>query len=154
VAHAVQKIWPDATFVSLSTGHDFLNADLGSLQNLIGQHNTFINSSYVAPGVQLRLLNLVRETWKFGHVINLGSTHEFDQQSDYGHSKRALRDCSLSLHDYRFRTTHLILGGINDGDPAHAEWLSTDSIAHAIKWVVEQPFDVPLLNIQAEKQPW
>jgi hypothetical protein len=154
VAHAVQKIWPTATFVSRGLGYDFQSDALDGVAELIAQHNTFINSSYVAPGVQLKLLELARKTWKFGHVINLGSVHEFAHDSEYAHSKRALRDRSLELHDYRFRTTHLILGGIRDDHPDHADWLLTDQIAQTIKWIVEQPFDVPLLNMQAENQPW
>lgn len=154
VAHAVQKIWPEATFVSRGLGHDLTFDNLEAVAELMARHNTFINSSYIAPGVQLALLELARKTWKFGHVINLGSVHEFGHTSEYANSKRALRDRSLEMHDYRFRTTHLILGGIQDGDPEHVDWLPTEHIAQTIKWILEQPFDVPLLNMQAENQPW
>lgn len=154
VAQAIHKLWPQTTFVSQSLGYDFLQKDLTALQQLISSHNTFINSSYVAPGVQLGLLELARQTWKFGHVINLGSTHEFQDQGEYGQSKRVLRERSLELHDYRFRTTHVILGGLRDSDPQHQTWLNIDDLAHTIKWIIEQSFDVPLIGVQAEKQPW
>lgn len=154
IAQAVKKIWPDASFVSLSQGYDFTSDNLDNLKDQLQLHNTFINSSYVAPGVQLRLLNLTRDVWKHGHVINIGSTHEFDQDSIYSQSKRDLRDRGLALHDYRFRTTHMVLGGLRDHDPDHSNWLDLDHVARTLKWIIEQPFDTPLICIQAEKQPW
>lgn len=152
IACAVKATWPDASFVSLSQGYDFMSDNLDSLKDQLRVHNTFINSSYVGPGVQLRLLNLAKQVWKHGHVVNIGSTHEFDEDSVYAQSKRELRDRGLALHDYRFRTTHMILGGLRDNH--HADWLDLKHVANTLKWMFEQPFDTPMICVQAEKQPW
>lgn len=153
LAHGLRKLYPDATFVSQSLGWD-LTATSDRFTELLQNHNIFVNSSYIAPGIQLNLLNIVADSWKFGHIINVGSSHEYTEDSEYARSKRELRDRSLALHTYRLRTSHIILGGLQDGTIEHTTWLNTDQVASAIKWIIEANFDVPVLGIEPEKQPW
>lgn len=162
VASAISRTFPDADFASRSTGYDLRFWNTSSelyFRNQIVNYNVFINSSFVANGVQLKLLEITHQEWMRadikGHVVNIGSTAENsdDQQyANYINSKRLLRKHSLKLNEESgisgVRTTHIIVGGINDGKPENANWLDLEHIASAIGWVLDQPYDIPLLQIE------
>lgn len=42
-----------------------------------------------------------------------------------------------------------ISGCQNDGKPEHAAWLSLDSLANSIDWIIHHPENIPILAIQA-----
>lgn len=109
----------------------------------------------------MQLLEATYQEWSKsniqGHIVNIGSTAEWlgiDQTNDvygsYSIQKRALRDRSLQLNTRSgIKTTHIIAGGLNDHKPGHENWLELSSVADAIKWVLEHPYKIPLLQIQA-----
>lgn len=154
IAHGVQKIWPDATFLSKSSGWDLTNFDETELIDIFKQHNTFINNSYIAPGVQKNLLDICNKSVKFCDVVNIGSTHELTDEgsNEYRRSKIELKEASLHYNTFRFQTTHVILGGI--ATESNPEWLNTDTIAETIYWCLHQEFKVPLISIIQPKQAW
>lgn len=160
LASGVRKLYPDATFIHRSTGWDLTDmsdAAVERLKAIFAQHNTFINASYIAPGVQQKLLEICSQSVKFCDVVNIGSTNEYDGlgSAEYSQSKISLRECSLKLNTFRFKTHHIVLGGINKTqDPTTADWLTIDTICSTIPWILAQPFNVPILAVDQFKAPW
>jgi hypothetical protein len=165
VASAISKTFSAADFASRATGYDLRFRDPGSeayFRNQIVNYNVFINSSFVADGVQLKLLEITYQEWMRadikGHVINIGSTAEnSDNQryASYVNSKRLLRKYSLELNEESgisgVRTTHIIVGGVDDKKPEHTNWLDLNHVASAINWVLLQPFNIPLIQLENRK---
>jgi hypothetical protein len=160
LASGFVKIYPDATFISKSNGwdlNDFSDQNVSKLLNLFKNFNTFINASYIGPFVQEKLLDLYNSTQKYADVFNFGSTHEYDGMGsvEYSKSKIALRNKSLELNNYRFRTHHIILGGIkNPFDPATLNFLEIDTICQIVPWILEQNFNVPIMCMDQQKESW
>lgn len=159
IAAGVRELFPSAEFVSLSAGYDLSFRTPGSLelfQERIKSYNILINSSFIENGAQEQILSATHAVWRHGHVINVGSTSESDPDNysrpEYARAKLALRRKSLSLYTYRFRTTHIVLGGIQNEQ--HPDWLSPVRIAGVIKWILEADFDVPIIGVEPEKDPW
>lgn len=157
IASGVRRHWPDATFISRSNGYDLKTADQNQLAQLFKDHNTFINASYIGAGVQSRLLQICNQSTKFCDVFNIGSTHEYDElgPAHYRDSKLNLRQLSLSLNTFRFKTCHMIIGGIKKtNDPEYTSWLEVDEICELIKWVMAQRFNVPIISMDQPQKPW
>lgn len=158
IASGIQKLFPDATFIHKSAGWDFENSRQDDeLKQLFKSHNTFINASWINNNTQIKLLNLCNQSCKFCDVVNIGSTHEFDGggEENYINSKLALRSRSLELNTFRFKTVHLMLGGIRrDSNASSNEWLTVDEISAIIKWTLEQRYQVPLMCIDQPKEAW
>ena len=157
IASGVREIWPDATFIHLSKGYDFLN--LGDkhkeLEQLFKTHNTFINASHV-EGVQTKLLEICNKNMTVGDVFNIGSTHEYDNlgREQYRDEKLALRKLSLECNSFRLQMCHVVMGGINIGTPETADWVKPKRIAEIIRWVTEQDVKISIIGIDKPKQPW
>lgn len=161
VASAVKKIWPLADFASRTTGYDLRFWDPGSethFKEQIKNYDIFINSSFICNGGQLALLETTFNEWSMigtkGKIINIGSSAEWlgidSQWGAYSIQKRALRDRSLQLHRKKgIETIHVIAGGLNDGKPGNEKGLDLSSVADTIKWVLDQPFCVPLIYIES-----
>lgn len=160
VASVISKTFPDAEFASRTTGYDLRFWDPGSethFRNQIVNYNVFINSSFICGGGQLALLECAHQEWSanniVGHIINIGSTAEWlgidSRFPTYSIQKRSLRDRSLQLNGQNnIKTTHIIVGGINDGKPEHVTWLKLEHVASVIKWVLLHPCNIPLLQIE------
>ena len=156
IANGIKKLYPDATFIHRSNGWDLTNIDDRLIQEF-KKHNTFINASYVGPGIQSQLLSWCNESNKFYDVINIGSTHEYDSlgTEDYKQSKIDLREKGLSLNTFRFKTCHLILGLIRSYSGEFAgEPLEVDQIAGMIKWILDNEHGIPLITLDSKKRPW
>lgn len=165
VASAIQKKFPAADFASRATGYDLRFWDPGGedlFRTKIKNYTVLINSSFICGGGQLALLETTYQEWSnngiCGHIINIGSTAEWmgiddnridDLYGNYSIQKRALRDRSLQLNNkHGIRTSHIVAGGLDDGKPEHAGWLSLDLMADTIAWILSNPADIPLLAIQ------
>jgi hypothetical protein len=161
IASAVKTVFPTAEFASRVSGYDLRFWDPGSeshFREQIKKYNTLINSSFICGNGQLALLETTHQAWTenniSGHIINIGSTAEWlgiDSAFEmYSIQKRALRDRSLQLNGKNnIKTTHIIVGGLNDGKPGHEHWLDLIHIATTIKWILSNPYQVPLIEIQA-----
>lgn len=160
LASGFKKLFPDAVFLSKTTGWNLLNIDLtceNSLKDIFKQCNTFLNCSYIGPDVQSNLLKICNQSVKFCDVVNIGSSHEFDNlgPETYKNSKLTLRENSLAFNTFRFSTTHVILGGIkNDNSDAKADWLNIDLICQTIVDVWQKPYASPIFAIDQFKEPW
>ena len=154
IASGIKKIWPDATFLSLSNGWDLLTSPDDRLKEVFSKHNTFINASYIGSKIQSRLLELCNQAVKFCDVINIGSTHEYDGNGseEYQNSKLDLRNKSLQLDTYRFQTHHIILGTIETATTENHVEIST--ICQMIPWILDQKFKIPLIAINQPREPW
>lgn len=160
VASAVNKVFVGVDFASRRTGYDLRFWDAGSedhFRTQIKKYNVFINSSFICGNGQLALLEATHQEWSAlgisGHIVNIGSTAEWmgidSKFPEYSIQKRSLRDRSLQLNGKsEIKTTHMIVGGINDGVTGHENWLSLDHIAETIKWVLYHPVNIPLIQIQ------
>lgn len=160
VASAISKTFPAADFASRATGYDLRFWDSGSetyFRKQIINYNVFINASFICGGGQLTLLEATHQEWLAndisGHIVNIGSTAEWSgidsKYPTYSIQKRSLRDRSLQLNGkHNIKTTHIIVGGINDGKPEHAAWLELEHVANTIKWVLTHPCNIPLLQIE------
>jgi len=163
IASSIQKIFPNTDFASRTTGYDLKllsNDTLCYFKNQILKYNVFINASYIDSGCQLQLLDVTYKQWMKeniqGHIINIGSTIEWQTDNDYYYeyreSKKKLKLASLDLSNQTgitgVKSTHIIVGGINDGLPEHQNWVLLDHVAQTIKWLLEQPANVSLVQLQ------
>ena len=151
IAQSLQLLYPNTTFISRSNGYDLNTTEgLEKFCNLLPDFNVFINHSQLAGDTQCKLLTAVREAWSTGHVINIGSVLEFKKwefiEPTAAEEKRKLRDLSLELSTEFFKTTHLIVGGLQscNNDPLR---IHTDKVAETIKWILENENHIPLLYV-------
>jgi len=163
VAAAVKLLWPNASFVSRSTGFDFLSwtSDLQSrFTELAVKHNVFINNSFISPGVQTLLLQQTHRTWMEhdikGYIINIGTTLEWSlQPSAYAKSKLNLRQHSLELSDQAgitgIRTSHILVGGLNDIGSTSKDGVCPIDLVQTIAWIIGSNSRLPLLQIDSNK---
>lgn len=165
VASAIAKKFPHADFASRTSGYDLTFWPEGTeayFRSKIINYNIFINSSFICGGGQLALLEATWDEWSKnnikGHIINIGSTAEHISTDDfrvtsvygtYSIQKRALRDRSLQLNNKSgIKTSHITAGGINDGKLGHEKWLKLDDIANTIEWILNNPNQIPLLEMR------
>ena len=159
IASAVQKKIPNVDFASRTSGYDLRFWDAGSedfFRDKIKNYTIFINSSFICNGGQMQLLEVTYDIWTKnqinGHIINIGSSAEWlginSPFGSYSVQKRALRDRGLQLNTSRIKVTHITVGGLNDGQPGHENWLDLEHVADAIAWVIAHPMNIPLLGIQ------
>ena len=142
-------------YASLSTGYDFkTEKSMAQFANEIEDYTVFVNSAFVAPGVQQHLMHTCYSQWMQkdikGHIINIGTTLEnTDDASDYNQSKKKLRKKSLQLSDNTgisgVKTTYVVLGGIGD------DMCDIEDIGSTIRWIIEQPFRIPMIQIESVK---
>ena len=143
IAHSIRKVFPDATFISKSKGIDLTTVNgLLLFEHKVKNYNVFINSSYIGPGIQEKLLTITRNAWTTGHVFNIGSTVEYQtfntNDTEYLESKLSLRNKSMELCRLDFKTTHMIVSGFKNNDP----------IANTIKWILSTDnADFPIIGI-------
>ena len=151
IAKSLQTIYPDATFISRANGYDLTTSQgLAKFQEMLPNYNVFINHSQLVDNAQCTLLSCANELWSSGHVVNIGSVLEFRKwefiEPVAAEEKRKLRDLSLELNTEFFKTTHLIVGGLQscNADPLR---IHTDRVAETIKWVLENKNHIPLLYV-------
>lgn len=160
LASGVKKIFPNATFLCRSTGWDLeniINNDQERLISVFKQSNTFLNCSYINSRMQSELLKICQQSVKFCDVINVGSTHEYDNlgPEPYRLSKLELRNLSLELNTFRFSTCHFILGGIKNNDSLlKQDWLDIDLICKTMVSIWNLPYHTPIMAMDQLKEPW
>ena len=157
VANGISKIFDNAEFASRTTGYDLRFWDKGSkshFQNNISNYDVFINASFICGWGQHQLLETTFYEWErlgiHGHIINIGSTSEWEGvNSEFGTytvQKQALQSRSLQLNNVSgIKTTHMVIGGINDGKKEHRNWMPPADIAKTIKWILNNCNNIPLI---------
>ena len=155
IAYGIKTYFPNATFWSKSNGWDLTDsANDNRILEEFKKYNTFINASYIAPGIQSKLLDLCNQAVKFCDVVNIGSTNEYDEQGslEYMNSKIELRTKSLQLNTFRFSTTHVLMGKIKKFDDDTG--FSSDQIGNIILWILSQDYKIPMIALDRGKQAW
>lgn len=143
IAHSIKKFFPSTVFLHKSNGYDLQTVNgLILFEAEIKKHDVFINSSYIGPGVQEKLLDATRNVWTSGHVFNIGSTVEYQsfnvEDDTYLESKLSLRNRSIELCRPDFKTTHVIVSGFKNNDP----------IAKTIRWILSvKDADIPIIGV-------
>lgn len=142
-------------YASLSTGYDFTTEkSLAQFANEIEDYAVFVNSAFVAPGIQEQLMLTCHKVWMQqdikGHIVNIGTTLEnTDNTSPYNKSKKKFRKQSLQLSDDTgisgVKTTYVVLGGIGE------DMCDIQHIGSTIKWIIKQPFRIPIIQIESVK---
>lgn len=159
IARFVKEVFPDTVFISRSNGYnldmtDDINEQL--FREKIQDFNVFINSSWI-NGNQQKLLEIVQQEWqnkKNCFVINIGSNAEFDGDNffdkNYAQKKLALREYSLSVNNKDFRTTHIILGGLQDSIDTQDDYkIKLNEVVSIIKWILSCNVRIPLISVEA-----
>ena len=166
VASGVNQVFDQCDFASRATGYDLRFWNEGSedmFKENIVKYNVFINSSFICGGGQQQLLEVCHQEWSThgtkGHIISIGSSAEYigvrgnldEQYGRYSIQKRSLRDRSLQLSGVNgIATTHMALGGINDGKVGHEDWLNVIDIAKNIKWILEHKLDIKQIYMEVK----
>jgi len=160
IANGIQQVYPSADFASRSTGYDLRFWNVGSEQHFIDHirnYDVFINASFVCTWGQHRLLEVTHDVWSQkqinGHIINIGSSAEnlgIDSQfENYTVQKKALQKLSLMYNNKsNIKSSHVVLGGFDNGDPTHRGWLDVKTIALTIKYVLEHDANIPIIGLE------
>ena len=155
VARAIKQIFPDADFACRSTGYDLRMWDPKDEEHFrknIVNYNVLVNSSFVSNGAQQKILEITHELWTSGHVFNIGSTAEYEGRNSffplYSIEKRALRDFSLSMNSKCLKTTHMVVGGLNDNKPGNEKNLNPIEVARVIEWILKNNLNIPIIGIE------
>jgi NADP-dependent 3-hydroxy acid dehydrogenase YdfG len=153
IANAVFKVFPNATFLSLSTGHNLLTEE-GQLKfrTMIKDYNVFVNISQLSNNTQEKLLKIAYEEGMKGNIFNIGSIAEYKRWEWYNHNytteKRQLKETSLDLCSEFFKTTHITVGGFQDSSNSDLSRMNPEEIAKAILFILESKVNIPVIGIE------
>jgi hypothetical protein len=155
IAQSISRLFSNADFISRANGFDLFFSTEDSekkFREKLKDYNVFINNAYIGQGCQERLLKIVREEWSEGSVFNIGTLDEYEKwawrEPEYTEEKRKLRELGIELGDEKFKTTHIIVGGFQALTPGSSQTMDPIHIAESIKWILEAPFEVPIIGIQ------
>jgi hypothetical protein len=152
IAKSLTSIYSDITFVSRSNGYDLnTHEGLEKLKNILPEFNVLINNSHVGYGVKRKVLEIARQVWTSGRVINIGSYSEIRKYSlgTFYSTQDAteLRELGFELGDEEFHVTHFMVGPFKStAKPMSTESMDPIHIANTIKWVLEAEFQVPIIS--------
>lgn len=165
---ALYKKWPEATFISRSTG---LKMDLCSLKNqrAVAQtsldYDVFISVSSLWKFHQTSLVQEIAKLWKEnqhnGYIIVIGSSADTPVKAStwlYPGEKKALRAYCRGLsqmvagENYSgFKVTYLSPGWMHTPieDKKHPEMpkLNLEYVAETIEWLVKQPKNINISEL-------
>lgn len=156
IPSAIQKTFPNTTFISLSTGYDLtLEEGQNKFKNVIKNYNVFINVAQLSNGAQEKLLRIAHSEGMKGHVFNIGSIAEYKKwewnDPKYTLEKRKLRETSLELCSEEFKTTHMIVGGFQDSTSTNQDRMDPLEIVSAIKFILNSKISIPLIGVEKIK---
>ena len=154
IAEELYKIYPDAMFVSRTTGFD-LTSQLGQvkLAELVLEYDVFINCAALWKFNQTVLLDSIYKICTSAnhniHIINIGSTTDRVKNGKawlYNAEKKALRDYSNTLGisgvwDKGPKVSYISFGTLSNNQSKHPERKTMDIslAAEYIKWIIDQP---------------
>jgi NADP-dependent 3-hydroxy acid dehydrogenase YdfG len=154
LAGALAKFYPDAEFVSRTTGFDLsTKVDQERCAELVCNHSVFVNCAALYKFNQTTLLNIVYHKCVLEkhncHIINIGSTTDRVKKGGawlYNAEKKALRDYSntLGLNGVWAsgpKVSYISFGTLDNNQEKHPDrkTLNIDTAAEYIKWIVDQP---------------
>ena len=153
IPSAVFKLFPDTTFISISTGYDLVtNAGQGKFKSIIKNYDVFINVAQLSNSSQETLLKIAHSSGMQGHVFNIGSIAEYKRWEwydiNYTNEKRKLRETSLDLCSEFFKTTHIVVGGFQDSSNSHPDRMDPIEVVKIIKYILESPINIPIIGVE------
>lgn len=163
IAKSLSSVYSNITFVSRANGYDLSTSEgLEKLKGILPNFNVLINNSHVGYGVKRTILELAREVWTEGRVINIGSYSEIRKYSlgTFYSTQDAieLRELGFELNDEKFQVSHVMVGPHrSSAKPLSAVCMDSIHIANTIKWVLEANFQVPIISaveINAPVKNW
>ena len=168
LSSALYKKWPDATFVSRTTG---LKMDLCQLKNqrTIGEmsleYDVFISVSSLWKFHQTSLVQEVAKRWKEneheGYIIAIGSSADTPVKAStwlYPGEKKALRSYCRGLSQMvagdnfsGFKVTYLSPGWmdtpVEDKKHPAIPKLNLEYVANTVEWLINQPKNVNISEL-------
>ena len=159
LAKSFANIWPDATFVSRSSGMDLDDpAEHARLADMIAGYDVFINNSALWRFQQSMLLNTIYLRAKTDRpdlrIVCIGSTTDRTRKGSdwlYQQEKIALRNMcnSLALQSVWSggpRVSLISFGTLSNNQHKHPtrRCMDLDTAAGYVRWLIDQP---PELNI-------
>lgn len=153
LAKELSKEFPNADFLSLSTGVDLVS-EKGQeyFKSIVANYDVFVNISHLPNNTQEKLLKIAHQAGMKGHVFNIGSIAEYKKwewyNSEYTAEKRQLRETSLELCSQHFKTTHIVVGGFQDYEDNSPERMDPIEIVNAIKYIINAPIHIPLIGVE------
>jgi len=154
VAGALAKIYPDAEFISRSTGYDFgKKLDMERCAEAVLAHDVFINCSALFRFNQTSLLDIVYKKCILEnhqcHIINIGSTTDRVKKGGawlYNAEKKALRDYSNTLGLTGVwasgpKISYISFGTLDNNQEKHPDrkTMNINLAAEYVKWMIDQP---------------
>lgn len=167
LAASIKTIYPDATFVSRSSGGWDLEErhKRKELAILSLEYDVFVSVSCLWHFYQTELVQEVALQWEKnkhkGYIIAIGSTADTPIKSttwEYPANKKALRaycrqlsQMTASSNINTFRVTYLSPGNLHtplqDKKLPGIEKLDCNYVAGVIKWLIEQPLNVNISEL-------
>jgi len=165
IAKELFQLYPDATFVSRSTGID-LTSQVGQskLADLSLEHDIFINCSALWKFNQTVLLETVYKICFNAkhdiHIINIGSTTDRVKNGKawlYNAEKKALRDYSNTLGisgvwDRGPKISYISFGTLSNNQEKHPDrrTMNITQAAQYIKWIMDQPKEISINELSID----
>jgi NADP-dependent 3-hydroxy acid dehydrogenase YdfG len=154
LAKSLYKLYPDAEFLSKSTGYDLCKKEHQykfALKCL--SHDTIVNCSALWRFEQTTLLDTIYKVCvehnHCPHIINIGSTTDRVKNGKpwlYNAEKKALRDYSNTLAlggvwDKKPKISYISFGTLSNNQSKHPDrkTIDIDEAALYIKWLIDQP---------------
>jgi len=165
LAQALQKIYPDAVFMSRSTGHDLVEkSGRTAFAEESINHDTIIVNCALWQFQQTVLLDAVYKACKdarhLAHIVVIGSTTDRVKNGKawlYNAEKKALRDYSNTLAiggvwSDMPKISYISFGTLSNNQYKHPDrrCMDIDAAAHYIKWVVDQPAHININEISID----
>jgi hypothetical protein len=156
IAQEIRNIFPDASFVSRSSGFN-LETEEGrtELKKILPKFDVLINNAYVTFGFQKALLILAKEVWESGHVFNIGSLDEYELYSHVNprsHTENnELKNLGLSFNNDKFKVTHITVGIFKSSKKPKTlelDVMDPKCVAGVIKWILDCGVDIPVIGVQ------
>ena len=154
IPDSLSTLYPNIDFISRRNGYDLDTIEGRALfKNIITDYDVFINHSELTGDGQCELLRITHDVCTNIKVINIGIVLEFEQWAWYKPeihvAKNKLKKLSLSLNSEKFKTTHLILGGVASiNNRFDHQRLDGMQVAEVIKYIIDSPFNIPLMFIE------
>ena len=165
LASELFKLYPDATFISRSTGVDLTIKDgHRQLEDMITEYDVFINSSALWKFNQTLILDSVyKKCVDVKHniqIICVGSTTDRVKKATswiYNAEKKALRDYANSLSLIGVwqggpRISLISFGSLSNVQSKHPDRVCLDlsRAAKYVQWLIDQPIDININEISID----
>jgi NADP-dependent 3-hydroxy acid dehydrogenase YdfG len=167
LSKSLYDIYPDATFLSRSTGQHDVRESVGPMSL---DYDVFISVSCLSQFKQVLLVESVAKTWiennHKGYLIAIGSSADTPVKASgwsYPAEKKALRAYMRQLsqvvssdNPQNWKSTYVSPGNMHtprqDEKMPNIPKLDTDYVANVIEWLINQPDDVNISELCLDKK--